>query len=38
MDDGAKKPTYGDQKMTVQQFFRINGGSTIARGHGSAFH
>ena len=34
MDDMAhnEKPTYGDLKMTVQQFFRINGGSTQLRG------
>lgn len=34
MDDMARneKPTYGDLKMTVQQFFRINGGSTQLRG------
>ena len=34
MDDLARneKPTYGDLKMTVQQFFRINGGSTQLRG------
>jgi carboxyl-terminal processing protease len=34
MDDMARneKPTYGDLKMTVQQFFRIDGGSTQLRG------
>ncbi len=34
MDDMARNetPTYGDLKMTVQQFFRINGGSTQLRG------
>ncbi|MEZ5460872.1 MAG: carboxy terminal-processing peptidase [Dokdonella sp.] len=34
MDDMARneKPTFGDLKMTVQQFFRINGGSTQLRG------
>ncbi len=34
MDEMARneKPTYGDLKMTVQQFFRINGGSTQLRG------
>lgn len=34
MDDMARNetPTFGDLKMTVQQFFRINGGSTQLRG------
>ena len=34
MDDMARneKPTFGDLKMTVQQFFRIDGGSTQLRG------
>jgi len=34
MDQMARneKPTYGDLKMTVQQFFRIDGGSTQLRG------
>jgi len=34
MDDMARneKSTYGHLKMTVQQFFRINGGSTQLRG------
>lgn len=34
MDDMARneKSTYGDLKMTVQQFFRIDGGSTQLRG------
>ncbi|HET9033006.1 MAG TPA: carboxy terminal-processing peptidase [Dokdonella sp.] len=34
MDDMARNetPTYGDLKMTVQQFFRIDGGSTQLRG------
>jgi carboxyl-terminal processing protease len=34
MDEMARneKPTYGDLKMTVQQFFRIDGGSTQLRG------
>ena len=27
-----EKPTYGELKMTIQQFFRINGGSTQLRG------
>ena len=34
MDDmaGNEKATYGDLKMTIAQFFRINGGSTQLRG------
>ena len=34
MDNMARNetPVYGDLKMTVQQFFRINGGSTQLRG------
>ncbi len=34
MDDMARNetPTFGDLKMTVQQFFRIDGGSTQLRG------
>jgi len=27
-----EKPTYGELKMTIQQFFRVNGGSTQLRG------
>jgi len=29
---GNEKPTYGELKMTIQQFFRVNGGSTQLRG------
>ena len=29
---GNEKPTYGELKMTIAQFFRINGGSTQLRG------
>ncbi|MBN8886976.1 MAG: carboxy terminal-processing peptidase [Rudaea sp.] len=29
---GNEKPIYGELKMTIQQFFRINGGSTQLRG------
>jgi carboxyl-terminal processing protease len=34
MDEMAKseKPTYGELKMTVAQFFRVNGGTTQLRG------
>ncbi|MFI4969903.1 MAG: carboxy terminal-processing peptidase [Lysobacterales bacterium] len=34
LDDVAhnEKPTYGEVKMTIAQFFRINGGSTQLRG------
>lgn len=34
MDEMARneKPTFGDLKMTVQQFFRVDGGSTQLRG------
>src|SRR5699024_10458719 len=28
----GKKPTYGEIKMTIAKFFRINGGSTQLRG------
>jgi carboxyl-terminal processing protease len=30
--DGEKKPKYGELKMTIAKFFRINGGSTQLRG------
>ena len=29
---GNEKPTYGELKMTIAQFFRVNGGSTQLRG------
>jgi carboxyl-terminal processing protease len=29
---GNEKPIYGELKMTIQQFFRVNGGSTQLRG------
>lgn len=31
-DSGSEKPSFGELKMTIAQFFRINGGSTQLRG------